>query len=428
MEPFDLLTPSEQIAMLMKRTYEHGMTTTSGGNLSIKDDEGCIWISPSGVDKGTLRASDIMCAKPDGTIVGPHRPSVEYPFHKAIYDSRPDLRAILHAHPTPLVAFSVVRVIPDTHILPQVQDICGTVGYAPYAVPGSKELGANIAARFKEGFDCVLLENHGVVCGGDSLLDAYHRFETLDFCARLHIQARQLGEARRLSEEQLRLVHQNKNYMPEFKPTSRTTREKELRRTMCDVVHRAYDRHIMTSTEGTLSARLDEDTFLITPYGVDRRYVGVADIVTVKDGRREPDKIPSRAAVLHKTVYDQHPEINAIIAAQPPNVMAFGVTDQPFNVRTIPESYIVLRDVPKVPFGDQYTTEGKIAAMFSKQCPVILLENDALMAVGGSIIEAYDRLEVAEFTARSILNGMPLGDLVAMDEKQIADLKVAFKL
>ena len=102
---FDLRTPREQIAMLMKRIYAHGMTTTSGGNLSIKDEEGCIWISPSGVDKGTLRRSDIVCARPDGKMVGTHKPSVEYPFHKAIYEARPDLRAILHAHPAALVAF-----------------------------------------------------------------------------------------------------------------------------------------------------------------------------------------------------------------------------------------------------------------------------------------------------------------------------------
>ena len=89
--------PSDQIVAFMKRIYDYGMTTTSGGNLSIMDSDGNMWISPSGVDKGTLRREDIMCVKPDGAIVGPHRPSVEYPFHRAVYKLRPDVKAVLHA-------------------------------------------------------------------------------------------------------------------------------------------------------------------------------------------------------------------------------------------------------------------------------------------------------------------------------------------
>ena len=426
MNDFDLNPPGEQIALLMKRIYERGMTTTSGGNLSIRDEEGCIWISPAGVDKGTLRTADVVCVRPDGTVLGPHKPSSEYPFHKAIYEARPDLRAILHAHPAALVAFSIVRVIPDTRIIPQAKDVCGTVGYAPYAMPGSKQLGEKIALRFKEGFDCVLLENHGVVCGGGSMLEAYHRFETLDFCARLHVQASQLGKVHLLDDKQLALLHQNKNYLPEFTPRFHTTREKELRRTMRDLIHRAYDRQIMTSTEGTLSARLDDNTFLITPYGMDRRYIDIADIVVVQDGRREVGKLPSRSVIVHKTIYDQHPQINAIVTAQPPNVMAFGVTDRRFDVRTIPESYIVLQDVPKIPFGVQYTDEAWLAGMLSKTCPVLLLDNDAILATGSSAIQAYDRLEVAEFTASSIIEALPLGTLAGMNDQQVEELRKHF--
>ena len=80
-----LMHPAEQIAIIIGRIYRSGMTTTSGGNLSIMDSNGDMWITPAGIDKGSLTPSDIMCVKADGTIVGPHRPSSEYPFHKAIY-------------------------------------------------------------------------------------------------------------------------------------------------------------------------------------------------------------------------------------------------------------------------------------------------------------------------------------------------------
>lgn len=86
---FSMLHPADQIVMIMNRLYYYGMTTTTGGNLSIKDSDGVVWISPSGIDKGNLRREDIMQILPDGTIVGIHRPSVEYPFHLAIYKNVP---------------------------------------------------------------------------------------------------------------------------------------------------------------------------------------------------------------------------------------------------------------------------------------------------------------------------------------------------
>ena len=204
---FEYLHPRNQLITIMQRIYGYGMTTTSGGNLSILDTNGDLWITPAGIDKGALVPNDIVCVKPDGTVVGPHRPSSEYPFHRAIYDQRPDFRAIVHAHPAALVAFSIVRKIPETRIIPQAHYVCGTVGYAPYALPGSDLLGERIAETFAQGYDAVLLENHGVVAGGVDLLAAFQRFETLDFCARTLIQARTVGEVRLLTDEEIKRSH-----------------------------------------------------------------------------------------------------------------------------------------------------------------------------------------------------------------------------
>lgn len=71
--------PAEQIAIIIGRIYRSEMTTTSGGNLSIMDENGDMWITPAAIDKGSLTPADIMCVKADGTIIRPHRPSSEYP-------------------------------------------------------------------------------------------------------------------------------------------------------------------------------------------------------------------------------------------------------------------------------------------------------------------------------------------------------------
>ncbi len=119
MEKLDtvLQHPRDQITEIIKRIYNAGLTATSGGNISIKDDEGNIWVTPSAIDKGTLQRKDIVCVKPDGTILGHYKPSSEFPFHKAIYETRPDLTAVIHAHPPALVSFSIVRKLPNMNII-----------------------------------------------------------------------------------------------------------------------------------------------------------------------------------------------------------------------------------------------------------------------------------------------------------------------
>ena len=149
--------PADQLVMFMQRIYDKGLTTTSGGNLSILDDDGNIWITPAGVDKGTLSRHDIICVKPDGTQVGPHRPSSELPFHAAVYKMRPDLKAVLHAHPPALVSFSIARKLPDPDLMPSVQKMCPEVKMAVYAVPGSAQLGENIGKCFADNCDIVRL-------------------------------------------------------------------------------------------------------------------------------------------------------------------------------------------------------------------------------------------------------------------------------
>ncbi|MCA9899784.1 MAG: class II aldolase/adducin family protein [Anaerolineales bacterium] len=425
---FQLLHPRDQLVAIMNRIYHNGMTTLSGGNLSIKDDNGDIWITPSGIDKGKLTPKDMMCIKQDGIVEGPHKPSSELPFHRAIYRLRPDFNAIVHAHPPALVSFSIVREVPDTRIIPQANRVCGPVGYAPYALPGSEKLGENIAATFAEGYNIVILENHGMAAGGATLLDAFHRLETLDFCARTLIRARTLGEVKTLAEPTLNLFDQRLNLLPEFVPTSHSSHERELRQQIVEITSRAYDRHLMISTEGVVSARLDETSFLITPTGHDRRLLSGEDLVLLRSGVREAGKMPSRAVRLHTAIYMANPEVNCIMTAQCPSATAYAITAARFDSRTIPESFILLRDVPVIPFKTLYTQAETAAEMVSLRTPVLLVENDCVLTVGTDILNAFDRLEVAEYSAKSLIDTAVLGTLVPIGTADIDELEKAFGL
>ncbi len=426
---FELLHPADQLVMIMNRIYYYGMTTTSGGNLSIKDENGDIWITPSGIDKGNLTRHDMIQVKPDGTIIGNHKPSVELPFHSEIYRIRPDLKGILHAHPPTLVAFSLARKLPDITLVPNASEICGKLSIAKYDVPGSKKLGENIAEEFAKGYNTVLMENHGVVCGASDLFRAFMSFETLDFCGRLEIDAAKLGKPHSLTEEEIDLDRSiTSPNMDEFIPGYHSSEENAGRRDLCNFIHRSYDQKLFTSTQGTFSLRLSDDSFLITPYMMDRKYLEPEDIVHIKRGMREVGKKPSRAARLHEEIYKAHPEINAIINAHPPGIMSFAVTDAEFDSRLIPESYITLRDVKRIPYmASRLDIPGTVAA-FSSKTPVLIVNNQCVIVAGNSLMNAYDRLEVLEYSAAAIIASRDIGDVILITPEEVSAIEEAFHL
>ena len=139
----------------------------------------------------------------------------------------------------------------------------------------------------------------------------------------------------------------------------------------------------------------------------------------------EAGKKPSRAAALHYEIYRRNPKVKAVVLTQCPALMGFCTTDAEFNVRTIPESWIFLQDVPKFPFGSQYTDPGKVAEVF-KDRPCAMLANDSIVVASDSLINAFDRLEVAEFSAKSLVLAAPAGKLHPITDKEVEDLRVAF--
>jgi L-fuculose-phosphate aldolase len=422
-----LMHPRDQITMIIDKIYRSGLTTTSGGNISIIDENGDIWVTPSAIDKGTLRASDIVCVRKDGTIEGRHKPSSEFPFHKAIYECRPEIKAVVHAHPPALVSFSIVRQIPNTNVIPQAKYICGDIGYAPYALPGSQELGDVIAEEFKKGFNGVIMENHGTVVGGTDMVDAYQRFETLEFCCRTIIYGSQIGKPNYLTDAQIEEFEaQIPRLLPEMESVEYPSDERAIREEIRKIVHRACDQGLMISSYGTVSVRWRGDDFLITPPQVSRWDMQNEDIVQVKGGKREPGKIPSRSTWLHQEIYKRNPHINSIILTQTPYLMAYSVTDEKLDVRTIPESWIFLQDIPNMPFGSHFAGEEAILNTISKDTPAVIINNDSVLVTGDKLLGTFDKLEVAEFSAKSLVMGASLGKLVPINNEQVEDLRKKF--
>lgn len=421
--------PADQIVMFMQRVYDKKLTSMSGGNLSVRDNEGNIWITPASIDKGSLTRRDIICVRPNGDCEGPHAPSSELPFHRSVYKLRPDLNAVLHAHPPALVAFSVVRRFPELNLTPTVRYMCKNIKMAAYAIPGSQALSAEVGKVFEQGCNIALLENHGVCVGAAGMLTAFQQFETLNYAAELEALATRRGEIRPLSETACQMSKTNVcSELRNVSPQPRSSEELAARRDLIALIRRSYKMGLFTAAQGTYSTRLSDGSFIITPLHADPAYLEADDLVHIQDGAKEPGKTPDADVLLHQKIYDKNPQIGAIAFAQPVHSMVFAVTDMPFDTRTIPESYILLRDVKRIPFEAAYQNLDDVAAEFDNAHPVLLVENKSVMVTGASMLQVFDRLEVMEMTAASILKAQALGTIAHIPSDEIAALKTAFHL
>ncbi len=423
------LHPAEQLVQVMDRIYRQGLTTTSGGNLSVRTEDGDLWITPRGVDKGALTPGDIVRVAPDGSAQGRHRPSVELPFHQVVYRSRPDLRGVVHAHAAGLVAFSLVRRIPDTALVRGTQAACGRVGMAAYGLPGSAALGDEIGRVFAEGADAVLLENHGAVAGGADLARAFVAFETLEHCARLELEARRLGAPVRIPDDALAQAEAHgRAPLEETAARAPDAGERRARDEVVAFVRRACAQGLFSSALGSLSVRLGGGAFLVTPADLDRLHLEPKDLVRIEAGRREAGKRPDAWVRFHAAVHARQPHAGAVILGCPPSLGAFAATAEPFDTRTIPECYIVLRDVPTLPFGATSRDAEATADRLTAAAPVAIVQGEGAIATGATLLQAFDRLEVAEHSARGLVACRSLGPRVKITDDQIDAIRRAFSL
>ena len=192
-----------ELASFMRRLYRQRLTTTSGGNLSLRVDEGTVLLTASKHDKARLTAEQICVLTMAGENLTPALvPSIEAGMHLAIYRRHPAVRAIVHAHPVTATAFCASRVPIDCHLIAEAYAVVGEPAWADYACMGSGGLAENVAAAVGRGA-CVLMANHGILATGATLLEAFDRLEVLEIAAQTTLIVRQLDGGSALSPARL---------------------------------------------------------------------------------------------------------------------------------------------------------------------------------------------------------------------------------
>ncbi|MBN2272860.1 MAG: class II aldolase/adducin family protein [Bacteroidales bacterium] len=201
-----LNTYKKEVAYFMRRLYRQRLTTTSGGNISYRFDEERILITPSALDKGRMRSDQIGLMMMTGKNLTPvFKPSIECGMHMAIYEKRHDVKAIVHAHPPIASAFTALNRSINCALTAEARAILGIPRMAPYALMGTTEL-ADIVSRYITDTNVILLENHGIICLGPTLLAAFDRMEVLEAAAKMTLITELLKDKKELNPRQLREI------------------------------------------------------------------------------------------------------------------------------------------------------------------------------------------------------------------------------
>ena len=189
-----------------RRLHDRHLIGAGEGNVSCRMGKDRLLVTPSGVGKGALRPADLVVVDLSGRgIRGRGRPSTELRMHLAAYAARPDVGAVVHAHPLTAVAFTVAGVAPPNDLLPEAVLVLGRIAVARFATPGTDEVPRSLSP-FWDGHDVILLERHGALALGRDLLQAFDRMETLERVCEVAARARLLGACAPLPEAAVQKV------------------------------------------------------------------------------------------------------------------------------------------------------------------------------------------------------------------------------
>ncbi len=400
------------------RVYYNGLTTTSGGNISCMDSEGTIYITPSGIDKGSLKEEDIMTVLANGQIIGKHTPSMELPFHSNIYKCREDIRAVVHAHAPSVVAYATARKVPDSSVCPCYQKVLGEIADSVYDLPGSISLGNIVKAEFDKGYNSVMMHNHGATVGAENLELAYRKYEMLDNLCETLINATILGGVKKCDK------HADYSVKVTASKEKLSADELVMAEDIANFIKRSHYQKLMSTSLGTLCVKLDNGDILFNPDGVGRDKISANDIAKFSKGKfYNISDLSADYLQIAISVFEQIPEAKVCYISMPNATMGFSISHKYFDAKLIPESYIMLKNAVQLECG---ITAEKIAKSMATTKPLAIVNNECVITIGKNLTKAFDRMEVTDYSARSIISACNIAKITPINDEQSAEIDRTF--
>jgi L-fuculose-phosphate aldolase len=183
----------EDIVRIGQLVFQKGWVAANDGNITVRMDAERILATPTGVCKGMMHVDDLIIVDMKGNkIAGRAERTSEIAMHLTVYEMRPDIKAVVHAHPPVATGFATAGKPLNLALLPEVVIGLGCVPLVAYGLPGTAALTEPMLPLIPK-YDALLMANHGAVCYGEDVYKAYFRMETMEHFARIQLVAELLG-------------------------------------------------------------------------------------------------------------------------------------------------------------------------------------------------------------------------------------------
>lgn len=205
----------KQICEIGKRIYNSGFVAANDGNVTVRISDTELLATPTGVSKGFMTPDMICKVNMKGEVLsasGGYRPSSELKMHLRVYEQRPDVKSVVHAHPPYATSFAIAGIPLNKPIMPEAVIALGCVPIAEYGTPSTNEI-PDAVEKYLQSYDAVLLENHGALSYGADLFTAYYKMESLEFYAKLTYLSTQLGGPKELNDNQVQSLYELRRKM-----------------------------------------------------------------------------------------------------------------------------------------------------------------------------------------------------------------------
>lgn len=204
----DLAKQREEVAYFMRRLYNKNLTTCSGGNISLRGPDNLVLITPSALDKGELQPDQVVVVEMNGRNLTPNlKPTIEVDLHTALFRRRPEVGAVVHAHPIFATAFACMDLEIMANLTNETYLVLGEIAQAPFAAPGTKEL-AELVAETLGKANVGLMKNHGAITVGRTMLKAFDLMEVTEAAAKMTFIAKSLDACRPLEGGHIEAMRQ----------------------------------------------------------------------------------------------------------------------------------------------------------------------------------------------------------------------------
>jgi L-fuculose-phosphate aldolase len=420
-----------------KRMLEHGLTTGTGGNISARDGDR-IAISPSGMPYSDITPDDVPIVDLHGErISGERTPSSESRMHATIHHERDDVGAVVHTHSPYASTFaSLNQPIPASHyLIAFAGDQVPVAGYATYGTESLAELA--IEALGNE-YDACLLKNHGVVAVGATVEAAYERALMVEYCARIHYQALNIGKPSLLSDDivsDLREIFrsygqaaQNTDEAAAVAPVPGDDDIPDERASVTDLGVSMVEQGLTKGTGGNVSARRG-DRIAINPSGVRYKDVSHSTVPVVDlDGEQVAGELEASSETpMHTMIYRSREDIGGVVHTHSPYASTFASLGKP-----IPASHYLVAfagdQIPVTDYATPGTAElGELAVeALGDEYDACLLGHHGVVTVGESAEEAFEVALMVEYCARIHYQACSIGEPALLPDEEIDELTERF--